>query len=73
MGCESIQITITCLVLCRGYVQCNGYEVRIVLDQHALLDCYRASSLKQQTADRHVAPAGHIILIPSQPVFALSP
>ena len=29
-------------------------------------------SLKQQSADRHVAPPGHIILIPSQPVFALS-
>jgi hypothetical protein len=24
-------------------------------------------------ADRHVAPLGHIILIPSQPVFALTP
>ena len=31
------------------------------------------SSLKQQSADIHVAPIGHIILIPSQPVFALSP
>jgi hypothetical protein len=31
------------------------------------------SALKQQSADRHVAPLGHIILIPSQPVFALSP
>jgi hypothetical protein len=31
------------------------------------------SSLKQQSEDRHVAPLGHIILIPSQPVFALSP
>ena len=34
---------------------------------------YSASSLKQQYADRHVAPPGHIILIPNQPVFALSP
>ena len=25
-----------------------------------------------QSAERHVAPLGHIILIPSQPVFALS-
>jgi hypothetical protein len=32
-----------------------------------------AISLKQQSADRHVASLGHIILIPSQPVFALSP
>ena len=44
-----------------------------VLDQHAWLDFYSASSLKQQSMGRHVAPLGHIILIPSQPVFALSP
>jgi hypothetical protein len=44
-----------------------------VLDQHAELDFYIASSLKQQSADRHVAPLGHIILIPSQLVFALTP
>jgi hypothetical protein len=31
-----------------------------------------ASSLKQQSADRHVTPLRHIIQIPSQPVFALS-
>ena len=47
--------------------------VRFVLDQHAELDFYSASSLKQQSTDRHVALLGHIILIPSQPVFALSP
>ena len=44
-----------------------------VLDQHAELDFNSASSLKQQSSGRHVAPLGHIILIPSQPVFALSP
>jgi uncharacterized membrane-anchored protein YjiN (DUF445 family) len=33
---------------------------------------YSASSLKQQSVGRHVAPLGHIILIPCQPVFALS-
>jgi hypothetical protein len=49
------------------------YEVRYVLDQHAELDFYSASSLKQQSVGRHVAPLWHIILIPSQPVFALSP
>jgi len=37
------------------------------------MDFYSASSLKQQSAGRHVAPLGHIILIPTQPVFALSP
>ena len=46
-------------------------EIRFVLDQHAELGV--ASSLKQQSAGRHVAPLGHIILISSQPVYALSP
>ena len=32
-----------------------------------------ANSVKQKFADRHIAALGHIILIPSQPVFALSP
>ena len=30
---------------------------------------YSASSLKQQSAGRHVAPLGHMILIPSRPIF----
>ena len=35
---------------------------------------YSASSLKQQSTGRHVAPLGHSILIPSQPVvFACTP
>ena len=33
--------------------------------QHTYLDFYSTSSLKQQTEDRHVAPLGHIILIPT--------
>jgi hypothetical protein len=37
------------------------------------LDSYSASSLKQQSVGRLVAPLRHIILIPSQPVFALTP
>jgi len=48
-------------------------DVHFVLNQHAELYCYSASSLKQHSADRHVAPLGHIILISSQPVFALTP
>ena len=43
-----------------------------VLDQHTELDFYSASSLKQQSADRPVAPLGYIILMPSQPVFSLN-
>ena len=53
--------------------QWDDDEVRFVLDQHAELDFFSASSLKQQSAGRHVALLGQIILIPSQPVFALSP
>jgi len=37
------------------------------------LDFYTANSLKQQSVGRHVAPLRHIIQIPSQPAFALSP
>ena len=36
------------------------------------LDFYSFSSLKQQSADRHVATLRHIIKIPCQPVFAFS-
>jgi hypothetical protein len=59
----------------REQVNCqwDDDEFRFVLDQHAELDFYSASSLKQQSTGRHVAPLGHIILITSQPVFALSP
>ena len=53
--------------------QWDDDEVCFVLDQPAELDFYSASSLKQQSAGRHITPLGHIILIPSQPVFALSP
>ena len=49
--------------------QWNNDQVHFVQDQH---DFYSASLLKQHSADRHVTPLGHIILIPSQPVFALS-
>jgi hypothetical protein len=47
--------------------QWDDVEVPFVLEQHAELDYYSASSLKQQSVGRH------IILIMSQPVFALSP
>ena len=49
----------------------NNDEVRFALSQHASF--YSASSLKQESADRHFAPLGNIILIPNQPIFALSP
>jgi hypothetical protein len=51
---------------------CDDDKASFIIDQHAELDLYSASSLKKQSVDRHVAPPGHIIMIPSQPVFALS-
>jgi len=51
--------------------QWDDDEVRFVLDQHVKLDFYNASSLKH--AGRRVVPLRHIILIPSQSAFALSP
>ena len=51
--------------------QWDDDEILCVLDQHTELDFYSASSLKQQSVGRHVAPLGHIILFPSQAVFAL--
>ena len=48
-----------------------SHEISFVLDQHAELNFYSAISLKQQSADRHVTALGHIILIPTQSVFAL--
>jgi hypothetical protein len=47
-------------------------EVRFVLNQQAQLDFYSASSLKQQSADKQVAPLGNSVLIPSQPVYDVS-
>jgi len=57
-----------------SYIQWNDDDdVRFVQDQHAKLNLYKASSQKQQFAGRHVAPLRHIMLILSQPVFALTP
>jgi hypothetical protein len=53
----------------------NTFQLKVIfwIDQHAELDFYSASSLKQQSTGRHVAPFGHIIPIPSKPFFARSP
>jgi len=40
-----------------------------MMGQHNELDFHSASSLQQQSNDRHVAPLGHIILILSQSIF----
>ena len=47
-------------------------DVHFLPEQQAVLDFYSVSSQKQQFTVKHVAPPGHIILIPSQPVFTLT-
>jgi hypothetical protein len=46
-----------------SYIQCNDDDVRFVLDQYASLNLHSASSLKQQSKGRHVAPPRHIAQI----------
>ena len=72
---EIVLISVLSVISQREQVnfQWENDEVCFVLDQHAELDVYSASSLKQQSADRHVLPLRHIVLILSHPVFALSP
>jgi hypothetical protein len=51
---------------------CLIYDVRFVFASSCLLLLFKTSStssLQQQSADRHVAPLGHIILILSHSVF----
>ena len=45
--------------------QLDGSEARYVLEQQALLDFHNASSLKQNSADRHVKTLRQRILIPT--------
>ena len=53
------------------HIRWGDNDVHIVLDQHVYLDFIVLT--EQQYMDTHVAPLEHIILIPSQPLFALSP
>ena len=43
-----------------------------MLDQHIKFNLYSDSSMKQKSAETHVAPIGHIILIPRKAVFPLT-
>ena len=44
------------IIIRTSYIWWNDNDVHFVLDQHAQLDFYTASSLKQKSAGRHVAP-----------------
>jgi len=67
-------------IICISYLysKCNDCciqwkdDVYFVLDQHAWLDLYSASSLKQQSVCRYVTSLGHIILIPKSISLLLS-
>ena len=52
-----------------GYIWCH--DVLGILAQHNWFDFYSDISLKQQTADRHVAPLGYNILIREPTSFFL--
>jgi hypothetical protein len=54
-----------------SYDRIGGVIVSVLVS--STVDREDDDPLKHQSADKHVAPLGHIILIPSQPVFALSP
>ena len=69
----SIQQLFSYIMASTSYNQWNDDDVCFILDQHAEFDLYSASSQKQQSADSYVALLGHILLIPSQPVVALTP
>jgi hypothetical protein len=56
-----------------SYIQWDDNDAHFVFEQHTQLDFYSTNSLKQQSVSRYVTSRAHIILIPSQPVFAFSP
>jgi hypothetical protein len=47
-------------------------DICFELIQHVEFDFYSASSLKQQSIERHVSPLEHIILIQSEPIIGLT-
>jgi hypothetical protein len=57
-----------------SYIMAETYYILMKWwDVHSVLNLYTTSSLKQQSMGRNVLPLGHNILIPSQPVIALTP
>jgi hypothetical protein len=56
-----------------SYIRWDAIDVCFVLDQHASLDFHVASTLKQQSAGRHVSPLGYWIHYPDSEQTSLSP
>ena len=62
-----------CLMPTQQFLRCIMARTSFFQSDYDELPLYTRPTLKQQSVDRHVDPLGHIILIPSQPVFPLSP
>ena len=65
-----------CLTIGELFYQQYHGENKFHFDETKMSDLIlyqRTNSLKQQSVIRHVAPHGHIILIPSESVFAIIP
>ena len=64
-------------ILIKENVQCTCWIKPVsYFEKKSNIECVSdccVSWLTQQSADRHVAPVGHIILIPGQPVCVFSP
>ena len=55
-----------------SFIRRDNDDIRLVPDQHALLNLHSASSLfKKQCTERHFAPLGHTILILSHTCLLL--
>lgn len=54
-----------------SYIQLNEDDILFVLDQHTQFDRYSGSSLNKSPRVTNIASPRHIILFPSQPVFAV--
>ena len=69
---ELLNWNVYLLVLLNG----NVYLLELLNGNVYLLELLNGNVyllVKQQFVERHVTPLGYIILIPSQPIFALSP
>ena len=63
---------VSCVLAGTSYISFRRGDVDVrffLLDQHAQLNFYRVTSLRQQTAGEHVPPFEDISPIPNQPVF----
>ena len=56
-----------------SYFQLYHDDVRFIQGQHTYVGFVSASSLKQQSTGKHIAPRGHIILNPSQQILFFFP